>query len=80
MEGTYRPIEKRQQDQRETRAAHFLLGTEGKNNIVHPIYNRWLFSLEFKPISTAQEQFKNILPAQNTSSQNMKSVREIASK
>ncbi len=43
MEGTYRPIEKRQQDQRETRAAHFLLGTEGKNTIVRPIYNRWLY-------------------------------------
>jgi hypothetical protein len=80
VEGTYRPIEKRQQDQRETRAAHFLLGTEGKTLLCARFITAGCISIEFKPISTAQEQFKNILPAQNTSSQNMKSVREIASK
>ena len=30
VEGTYRPLDKRQADQRETRAAHFKLGTESK--------------------------------------------------
>ncbi len=30
IDGTYRPLERRQADQRDTRAAHFLLGTEGK--------------------------------------------------
>lgn len=30
VDGNYRPLERRQADQRETRAAHFLLGTEGK--------------------------------------------------